>query len=47
MFAGARFAHALMAYAIAGLVALHVAGAVKHHWIDRDDVLARMLPRRR
>ncbi len=47
VFAGARFAHALMAYAIAGLVALHVAGAVKHHWIDRDDVLARMLPARR
>ena len=46
VFARATLAHALMAYAIAGLVALHVAGALKHHWIDRDDVLTRMLPPR-
>ncbi|WP_240433508.1 cytochrome b [Solimonas sp. K1W22B-7] len=26
------------------LVALHVAAALKHHFLDRDDVLARMLP---
>jgi cytochrome b561 len=26
------------------LVALHVAAAVKHHYADRDDVLARMVP---
>lgn len=26
------------------LVALHVLGALKHHFLDRDDVLARMLP---
>jgi cytochrome b561 len=45
MFAGARLAHALCAYAIACLVALHIAGALKHHLADRDDVLARMLPR--
>ena len=47
LFAAARAAHALTAYAIAGFVALHVAGALKHHFIDRDDVLARMGPRRR
>jgi len=23
---------------------LHVGGALKHHFMDRDDVLARMLP---
>ncbi|HME85672.1 MAG TPA: cytochrome b [Roseiarcus sp.] len=46
LFARATLAHALVAYAIAGLVALHVAGALKHHWIDRDDPLTRMLPRR-
>ena len=46
LFAGAKLAHVLSAYAIAGLVALHVAGALKHRLIDRDDVLARMLPRR-
>jgi cytochrome b561 len=45
LFANASLAHALIAYAIAGLVALHVAGAVKHHVADRDDVLIRMLPR--
>lgn len=26
------------------LVVLHVAAAVKHHYVDRDDVLARMVP---
>jgi cytochrome b561 len=47
LFANASLAHTLIAHAIAGLIALHVAGAIKHHWIDRDDVLARMLPPRR
>src|SRR5271165_1629954 len=46
LFARATLAHALMAYAIAALVALHIAGALKHHWIVRDDVLTRMLPPR-
>ena len=45
LFAAAVLAHRLVAWAIAGLVALHVAGALKHHFIDRDDVLTRMLPR--
>jgi cytochrome b561 len=27
------------------LLFLHVAAALKHHFINRDDVLARMLPR--
>jgi cytochrome b561 len=26
------------------VAALHVAGALKHHFIDRNDVLRRMLP---
>ena len=46
LFAHATLAHALLASAIAGLVALHVAGALKHHWINRDDAVTRMLPRR-
>jgi cytochrome b561 len=33
-----------MGYAFVGLLTLHVAAALKHHLIDRDDVLARMLP---
>ena len=45
LFAAATLAHTLAAWSIAGLVALHVAGALKHHFVDRDDVLTRMLPR--
>jgi cytochrome b561 len=39
-----KTAHRVMAYAFIGLLTLHVAAALKHHLIDRDDVLARMLP---
>ncbi len=46
LFANAVLAHALTAYVIAALVALHVAGALKHLCVDRDDTLRRMLPRR-
>lgn len=37
-------AHFLFALTWAGLFMLHVAGALKHHFMDRDDVLVRMLP---
>jgi cytochrome b561 len=46
LFKGASLAHELAAWSIACLVALHVAGALKHHFIDRDDVLIRMSPHR-
>lgn len=36
--------HGWLAYAMAALVVLHVAGALKHHFVDRDGLLARMLP---
>lgn len=36
--------HELLAWGAVGLLFLHVAGALKHHFIDRDDVLARMIP---
>ncbi|MDV7339553.1 cytochrome b [Terasakiella sp. A23] len=36
--------HGIMAWAILGLIALHVAAALKHHFINKDDVLTRMLP---
>jgi cytochrome b561 len=45
LFADAAFAHKLAAWAIAFFIALHVAGALKHHLVDGDDVLKRMLPR--
>jgi cytochrome b561 len=31
-------------YTMAGLVIAHAGAAIKHHLIDRDDVLTRMLP---
>jgi len=39
--------HLSLAILIAGLIALHITGALKHHFINRDDVLQRMLPRRK
>ena len=36
--------HELLAFGTLGLLFLHVGGALKHHFIDRDDVLARMIP---
>jgi cytochrome b561 len=46
LFAVATLMHRLAAWSIALLVTLHVAGALKHHLSDHDDVLKRMLPRR-
>jgi cytochrome b561 len=40
-------AHRLAAYALAALVALHVAAALKHHFINRDPTLRRMMGARR
>ncbi len=45
LFVAAKLAHEVAAWSIAALVALHVAGALKHHFVDRDDALMRMLPR--
>lgn len=39
-------AHELLAWGLALLVLAHVAGALKHHFIDRDGLLARMSLRR-
>lgn len=36
--------HELLAYGMIALLGLHVAAALKHHYLDRDDVLARMAP---
>lgn len=36
--------HELAAKALYLLIALHVAGALKHHFVDRDNVLHRMIP---
>lgn len=34
--------HKYAAYGLAGFVVLHVAGALKHHFVDRDALLSRM-----
>ncbi len=39
-------AHELSAFALMGLVGLHVAAALKHQFIDRDGLLNRMRPGR-
>jgi cytochrome b561 len=41
-----REAHDLLGWMMLLLLALHVGAALKHRWLDRDDILARMLPRR-
>jgi cytochrome b561 len=40
----AKAAHYWMFIAICALLTLHVLGALKHHIVNRDDVLRRMLP---
>lgn len=37
-------AHAYLAFAAIGLAALHVVAALKHHFFDRDETLAHMVP---
>jgi cytochrome b561 len=36
--------HKLLNFSMAALVVAHLGAALKHHFLDRDDVLARMLP---
>lgn len=42
LFKRMREIHALFAYGLIAALALHIAGAVKHHLIDRDSTLTRM-----
>lgn len=37
--------HETLGKALIAVAVLHVAGALKHHFVDKDDVLLRMLPR--
>lgn len=39
-----KLAHRFVNYTLAALVTVHAAAAIKHHVVDGDDVLARMLP---
>lgn len=38
-----RESHGWLAYAMIALICLHVAASLKHHFIDKDDILRRML----
>jgi cytochrome b561 len=42
--APAEFVHSTLAWLALGLLALHVAGALRHQFIDRDGLIARMAP---
>ena len=39
--------HEISAFAMMALVVLHLAAALKHQWVDKDQLLHRMLPGRR
>jgi cytochrome b561 len=39
-----KLVHAWLNYTMAAVVAVHIAGALKHQYMDRDGTLARMLP---
>ncbi|MBV2234121.1 MAG: cytochrome b/b6 domain-containing protein, partial [Sterolibacterium sp.] len=36
--------HMVSNFTLATLIALHILASLKHHFITKDDVLARMLP---
>jgi cytochrome b561 len=36
--------HAALGFALAGVALVHVAAAIKHHFVDRDGLLGRMWP---
>ena len=39
-----KVAHHWINYTLAAVIVLHAGAALKHHFVDRDDVLARMIP---
>lgn len=39
--------HEILGFVFAGLIGVHIAAALKHHFLDGHDVLRRMLPGRR
>lgn len=43
----AGLVHEVLAFTLIGLIALHALAALKHHFIDRDRTLRRMLGRKR
>ncbi len=46
MTAAAKWTHAMLFWFFAGLISVHIAGALRHHFVLNDDILRRMLPGR-
>jgi cytochrome b561 len=44
-FAFWQYSHAVIAFSLCALIAIHVLAALKHHFIDKDVILRRMLGR--
>lgn len=44
-FAFWQYSHGVIAFSLCGLIAIHVLAALKHHFIDKDVILNRMLGR--
>jgi cytochrome b561 len=42
--ANLKLLHKALNFTLAGIVIVHVLAALKHHFLERDEVLARMLP---
>jgi cytochrome b561/polyisoprenoid-binding protein YceI len=42
----AHISHSLLGFLGIGLIVLHVAGAIRHQWLIRDNLMARMAPAR-
>jgi cytochrome b561 len=42
-----KLVHKYLAYGLGLVVVTHIAAALKHHFVDRDDVLMRILPQRK
>jgi cytochrome b561 len=40
-----REVHEVLNFVLLFLLAGHAAAALKHHWVDKDDILKRMLPK--
>lgn len=38
-----EFIHTALAYALIATIALHFCAALKHHFIDKDDILKRIM----
>jgi cytochrome b561 len=43
VYESAKLIHRVLAYVFSGFIILHIAAALKHHFIDRDETLRKMM----